>query len=143
MYGEFGESPIERYRRVEKIGVGTYGVVYKAIDTAVTHEERFIALKKILLELRDEGLPSTAIREICILRELESPYIVKLHDLVMTETKLYLVFEYLDQDLKQYMEKLQKREFLDMETIKSFLYQILMGVLCCHSNRMIHRDLKP
>jgi cyclin-dependent kinase len=64
MQWEFGESPLERYRRVEKIGVGTYGVVYKALDTATTHEEKYIALKKILLELRDEGLPSTAIREI-------------------------------------------------------------------------------
>ena len=93
MYGDFGESSIERYQRVEKIGTGTYGVVYKAVDTSNTHEERYVAIKKILLELRDEGLPSTAIREICILRELDSPYIVKLTDLVMTESKLYLVFE--------------------------------------------------
>ena len=96
MYGDFGESSIERYPRVEKIGTGTYGVVYKARDTAITHEERYVAIKKILLELRDEGLPSTAIREVCILRELDSPYIVKLTDLVMTESKLYLVFEFLD-----------------------------------------------
>ena len=143
MYGDFGESSIERYQRVEKIGTGTYGVVYKAVDTSNTHEERYVAIKKILLELRDEGLPSTAIREICILRELDSPYIVKLTDLVMTESKLYLVFEFLDQDLKQYIEKFPKKEFLDMETIRSFLYQMLQGILCCHSNRMIHRDLKP
>ena len=128
---------------MEKIGTGTYGVVYKALDTVHSHEERYVAIKKILLELRDEGLPSTAIREICILRELDNPYIVKLTDLVMTESKLYLVFEFLDQDLKMYIEKFPKKEFLDMETIRSFLYQLLQGILCCHSNRMIHRDLKP
>ena len=85
---------------LDKISIVDVYVVYNAVDTSNTHEERYVAIKKILLELRDEGLPSTAIREICILRELDSPYIVKLTDLVMTESKLYLVFEFLDQDLK-------------------------------------------
>eukprot|EP00562_Extubocellulus_spinifer_P035193 CAMPEP_0178693038 /NCGR_PEP_ID=MMETSP0699-20121125/7503_1 /TAXON_ID=265572 /ORGANISM="Extubocellulus spinifer, Strain CCMP396" /LENGTH=163 /DNA_ID=CAMNT_0020338431 /DNA_START=284 /DNA_END=775 /DNA_ORIENTATION=- len=52
---------MERYQKIEKIGEGTYGVVYKAKDR-VTGE--IIALKKIRLEAEDEGIPSTAIREI-------------------------------------------------------------------------------
>ena len=52
---------------MEKIGEGTYGVVYKAKDR-VTGE--IIALKKIRLEAEDEGIPSTAIREISLLKEL-------------------------------------------------------------------------
>lgn len=48
---------------MEKIGEGTYGVVYKAKDR-VTGE--IIALKKIRLEAEDEGIPSTAIREISL-----------------------------------------------------------------------------
>ncbi len=43
--------------------IGTYGVVYKARDR-VTSE--IIALKKIRLEAEDEGIPSTAIREISL-----------------------------------------------------------------------------
>jgi len=65
---------IERYVRVEKIGEGTYGVVYKARDK-VTGET--IALKKIRLESEDEGVPSTAIREISLLKELPHPNIVR------------------------------------------------------------------
>jgi len=66
---------MERYHKIDKVGEGTYGVVYKAKDR-VTGE--IVALKKIRLEAEDEGIPSTAIREIslyvvviCI-----SPYIV-------------------------------------------------------------------
>ena len=65
---------MERYQKLEKIGEGTYGVVYKAKDR-VTGE--IIALKKIRLEAEDEGIPSTAIREISLLKELQHPNIVR------------------------------------------------------------------
>ena len=89
---------MERYQKMEKIGEGTYGIVYKAKDR-VTGE--IIALKKIRLEAEDEGIPSTAIREISLLKELQHPNIVRLYDVVHTERKLTLVFEFLDQDLKK------------------------------------------
>lgn len=64
---------MERYQKLEKIGEGTYGIVYKAQDTA----GGIYALKKIRLEQEDEGIPSTAIREISLLKELQHPNIVK------------------------------------------------------------------
>lgn len=67
---------MERYQKMEKIGEGTYGVVYKAKDR-VTGE--ILALKKIRLEAEDEGIPSTAIREISLLKELQHPNIVRLY----------------------------------------------------------------
>ena len=54
--------------------VGTYGVVYKAKDTNTGH---IVALKKIRLEAEDEGVPSTAIREISLLKELKDDNIVR------------------------------------------------------------------
>ena len=60
--------PREKYEKIEKIGEGTYGVVYKAKDT---YTKEFVALKKIKLENEDEGVPSTAMREISILKELQ------------------------------------------------------------------------
>jgi cyclin-dependent kinase len=54
--------------------IGTYGVVYKARDVG-TNE--IVALKKIRLEAEDEGVPSTAIREISLLKELKDDNIVK------------------------------------------------------------------
>lgn len=96
---------MERYQKLEKIGEGTYGVVYKAKDR-VTGE--VIALKKIRLEAEDEGIPSTAIREISLLKELQHVNIVRLYNIVHTERKLTLVFEYLDQDLKKYLDVCEK-----------------------------------
>lgn len=53
---------------------GTYGVVYKAKDLTTGG---VVALKKIRLEAEDEGVPSTAIREISLLKELDDDHIVK------------------------------------------------------------------
>ncbi|ETV85967.1 CMGC/CDK protein kinase [Aphanomyces astaci] len=129
---------MERYQKLEKVGEGTYGVVYKAKDR-VTGE--VIALKKIRLEAEDEGIPSTAIREISLLKELQHCNIVRLYNIVHTERKLTLVFEYLDQDLKKYLDVCEKG--LEKPILKSFLYQLLRGIAYCHQHRVLHRDLKP
>lgn len=63
-----------QYEKLEKIGEGTYGVVYKALDK-VTND--MIALKKIRLDQEDEGVPSTAIREISLLKEMNHENIVR------------------------------------------------------------------
>jgi len=129
---------MDRYNKIEKIGEGTYGVVYKAQDK-VTKE--IIALKKIRLEAEDEGVPSTAIREISLLRELQHPNIVNLKDVVHQNQKLYLVFEFLDQDLKKYMDYVGKN--LHTMLVKSYVQQLLKGIAFCHAHRVLHRDLKP
>ncbi|KAG8057960.1 hypothetical protein GUJ93_ZPchr0002g24510 [Zizania palustris] len=129
---------MDQYEKVEKIGEGTYGVVYKAKDRQ-TNET--IALKKIRLEQEDEGVPSTAIREISLLKEMQHKNIVRLHDVVHNEKCIYLVFEYLDLDLKKHMDS--SPDFKNHNIVKSFLYQILRGIAYCHSHRVLHRDLKP
>jgi serine/threonine protein kinase len=63
-----------QYEKLERAGEGTYGVVYKARDR-FTNE--VVALKKIRLEQEDEGVPSTAIREIALLKELRHPHVVR------------------------------------------------------------------
>ena len=68
--------------------------------------------------------------------------IYRLRDIIIENKKLYLVFEYLNQDLKRYLETLGSN-YLTLVQIKSFLYQILMGISACHSRRILHRDLKP
>jgi len=130
---------MEKYVKLEKIGEGTYGVVYKAKDKKTGE---LLALKKIRLEAEDEGIPSTAIREISLLKQLQHPNIVRLYDVVHTEKKLTLVFEFLDQDLKKYLDACGDNG-LEPYTIKSFLYQLLQGIAYCHQHRVLHRDLKP
>ncbi|EXJ70419.1 CMGC/CDK/CDC2 protein kinase [Cladophialophora psammophila CBS 110553] len=151
---------MENYQKIEKIGEGTYGVVYKARD--LSNGGRIVALKKIRLEAEDEGVPSTAIREISLLKEMNDPNIVRLLNIVHADGhKLYLVFEFLDLDLKKYMEALpvsdggrgkalpegsnldMQRLGLGKDMVKKFMAQLVEGVRYCHSHRVLHRDLKP
>ena len=64
-----------------------------------------VALKKVKIEHCDEGLPSTALREMGLLKELDHPGVVKLLEIIHGENKLYLVFEYFNTDLKKFMDK--------------------------------------
>lgn len=129
---------MENYQKIEKLGEGTYGVVYKCKNK---EKGNFVALKRIRLESEEEGVPCTAIREISLLKELDHPNIVRLNDVVHEEKKLTLVFEYLDEDLKKYID--ENGGQIPLETTKYFLYQLLVGVSFCHERKVLHRDLKP
>jgi serine/threonine protein kinase len=101
-----------------------------------------VALKEIHLDA-EEGTPSTAIREISLMKELRHTNIVRLHDVIHTESRLLLVFEFMEQDLKKYMDTHGNKGALDPATIRSFMFQLLKGTAFCHENRVLHRDLKP
>jgi len=130
-------AQLDRYEKQQKIGEGTYGVVYKAKNRETG---QLTALKKIRLENEDEGIPSTAIREISILKEMIHPTIVSLLDVINYDNKLYLIFEFLDQDLKKYMDSVTT---LTPSLVQSYCMQLLQGLSYCHQRRIVHRDLKP
>ncbi|XP_052666100.1 cyclin-dependent kinase 5 isoform X1 [Harpia harpyja] len=66
---------------------------------------------------------------------------MRLHDVLHSDKKLTLVFEFCDQDLKKYFDSCNGD--LDPEIVKSFMYQLLKGLAFCHSRNVLHRDLKP
>eukprot|EP00128_Syssomonas_multiformis_P009499 Colp12_sorted_trinity150504_noHs@1351 len=135
LVGDFGK--VETYKKLEKLGEGTYATVYKGISS-ITGEA--IALKEITLD-QEEGAPCTAIREVSLLRELKHANIVTLHDIIYTPTNLTLVFEYLNRDLKQYIDK--SGGYIDTYNIMLLFYQLLRGLAFCHRKKILHRDLKP
>jgi cyclin-dependent kinase 2 len=130
----------ERYQKLEELGQGTYGIVYKAKDKQANC---FVAIKKIRLEHASEGIPSTAMREIVVLKELDHPGVVELREVVYVpkEKVLHLIFEYLDYDMKKFM-RAHKNNITETQ-IRSFVRQLLEAVDHCHSRRIIHRDIKP
>ncbi|KAL2899719.1 Cyclin-dependent kinase B1-2 [Bienertia sinuspersici] len=145
---------MEKYEKLEKVGEGTYGKVYKAKEKGTG---QLVALKKTRLEMDEEGVPPTALREVSLLQMLsQSLYVVRLLCVEHVDKKnsstgvakplLYLVFEYLDTDLKKFIDSHRKgpnpRPLANTQ-IQSFLFQLLKGVAHCHSHGVLHRDLKP
>ncbi|KFM56853.1 Cyclin-dependent kinase 17, partial [Stegodyphus mimosarum] len=127
---------MESYLKLHKLGEGTYATVYAGKSRLTGN---LVALKQIRLE-HEEGAPCTAIREVSLLKDLRHNNIVTLHDIVHTEKTLTLVFEYMEGDLKTYMEKVGR---ICMNNVKLFLFQLLRGLAYCHRRKILHRDLKP
>lgn len=127
-----------RYTVIEKLGEGTYGKVYKAIHRET---QDFYAIKKIRIQYEDEGVPSTAIREVSLLKECDHPNVIKLHDVFSQPSALFLVFEFLDMDLRCYFKS--HGPFVEPAMLQSASYQCFRGIEFCHGHRILHRDLKP
>eukprot|EP01138_Halocafeteria_seosinensis_P010480 gb/GECG01010700.1/.p1 GENE.gb/GECG01010700.1/~~gb/GECG01010700.1/.p1 ORF type:complete len:328 (+),score=35.14 gb/GECG01010700.1/:1-984(+) len=137
---EGSQQQQERYLKVEKLGEGTYGVVYKAKDQ---HRGIFVALKKVRCDAWGEGMSAISLREISVLKQIDSPNVVQLDDVFVSFSgNLYMVFELLDRDLKQYMDHFRSIG-INRLLAKSYVFQLLNGSHQCHINAVLHRDLKP
>ncbi|KAF8783353.1 Cyclin-dependent kinase 16 like protein [Argiope bruennichi] len=134
---EIGFGRIESYIRLDKLGEGSYATVYRGRSRLTNN---LVALKEIRLE-HDEGAPCTAIREVSLLKNLKHNNIVTLHDIIHTEKCLTLVFEYLENDLKKYLDYVGCP--INVNNVKIFLFQLLRGLSYCHRRKVLHRDLKP
>lgn len=130
-------DPNDRYTLMDVLGEGTYGVVYRAIERGTN---KTVALKKIRLDRSDEGIPQTALREVSILQEVHHDNIVNLLDVICGNGKLYLVFEFVEMDLKK---SLDQSGPVTGPLLKRMVYQMLDGLYFCHRHRIVHRDLKP
>mmetsp|Transcript_14324 Transcript_14324/g.16247 ORF Transcript_14324/g.16247 Transcript_14324/m.16247 type:complete len:450 (+) Transcript_14324:193-1542(+) len=143
------QPTLDGYSRTNRIGQGAYGIVYKGIQRSTGST---VAIKRIPFAdaTPEGGVPCNVIREISLLRELEHPNVVRLLDVNQAQQgELYLVFEFVAHDLKTYLDRHQtsndvsKRHGLPVDTVRSFMKQIMDGVGHCHTFRILHRDLKP
>ena len=114
------ETKIQDYVKIEKVGEGTYGVVFKG-----RHKKRgeIVAMKKVKYQYQDDGIPSSTVREISLLRDLRHPNIVELTDVLLEDKEIYLIFEFVDMDLSRFL-KLHPRG-LDGARARNFIHQIL------------------
>ena len=112
--------------RTNKIGSGTYGTVYRAINRET---DEVVAIKKIKIAPQ-VGFSITTVREVTILNELkrssaELQNIVDLKEVVFDKEKpnVYLIFEHCPFDLEQFMGQMHSQSlFFNLADIKSIIF---------------------
>lgn len=165
-----GMRNLDSYKIVELISEGSYGVVYKAIDS-VTGE--MVALKKVKVDPmkeKDTGFPVSSIREIKALGFLRNETIVNLRDVISDASGavVYLVMDYVPHDLHQKLKHHLKKArptltqsgsssgptgsspatptpiepLFSVANSKSLMFQLLESMAFLHSKNYMHRDIK-
>lgn len=135
---DFKNREMNKFKILEQVGEGTYGKVYKAVDT---EDKRMVAMKMIRMENENQGFPITCLREIKNLQLLDHPNIIKLHDVTFdSQNRTYLVFEFMNHDLLGLMNNVQMP--FNENNIFHIISQVLEGLKFCHERSIIHRDLK-
>ncbi|KAK9319863.1 kinase-like domain-containing protein [Lipomyces orientalis] len=135
-----------RIKLVDVLGIGAYGVVYAAVDTAA--KVRY-AVKALLRDpATGEPLANTQnevlLREISLLTRVHHhPNIVSVADVINRDDGLYVVMEYCAEgDL--FLNITEKKRYVgDDELARSVFLQLVDAVYYCHSVGVYHRDLKP
>ncbi|KAL4429734.1 hypothetical protein ABPG74_001420 [Tetrahymena malaccensis] len=121
-----------------KIAEGAFGSVFKAIKQ---NTQQIVAIKDLFFN-QNKRSKQIVEREVSILQDLnDHPNIVKLIDYQISNNKCSLMMEYVDYDLKQFIES--QVYPLSHTKIKRIAYQLLTGLSYIHQKGIIHRDLKP
>uniref|UniRef100_A0A8D3CN78 Cyclin dependent kinase 10 n=1 Tax=Scophthalmus maximus TaxID=52904 RepID=A0A8D3CN78_SCOMX len=97
---------VREFEKFNRIGEGTYGIVYRARDTK---SDEIVALKKVRMDKERDGIPISSLREITLLLRLRHPNIVELKEVVVGSQleSLFLVMSYCEQDLASLLENMQ------------------------------------
>lgn len=129
------------YEKQQKIGSGTYGIVYSAVNRRTGQR---VAVKKVCNIFHNLILAQRTYREIKILRHFCHDNVIRICDILPPSENLfsdiYLVFDLMDIDLHYVIHSGQE---LTDKHVRYFLFQILRGLEYIHSASVIHRDLKP
>ncbi|KDR09684.1 cyclin-dependent kinase 10 [Zootermopsis nevadensis] len=130
---------VSEFEKLNRIGEGTYGIVYRARDTKT---DKVVALKKVRMEHEKDGLPVSGLREISVLLSCRHENIVHLKEVVVGRSleSIFLAMEYCEQDLASLLDNMQA-PFSESQ-VKCIMLQVLRGLRYLHRNFIVHRDLK-
>jgi len=127
------------FEKINRIGEGTYGIVYRARDTKTG---QIVALKKLRMEKEKDGIPVSGLREISILLNCDHENIVRVREIAVGRSfeSIFLVMAYCEQDLASLLDNMQN-PFSESQ-VKCIMKQVFQGLAYLHSNFIVHRDLK-
>ncbi|KRT83023.1 protein kinase, partial [Oryctes borbonicus] len=133
-----GVRKMEKYEQLAIVGEGSYGLVMKC-----RHREtdQIVAIKKFLETEEDATVRRMALREIRMLKKLRHENLVTMIEVFRYRKRFYLVFEYLEGTVLDELEKMPGG--LGDERSRERIYQVTRAINFCHSNHIIHRDVKP
>ncbi|KAI7755122.1 hypothetical protein M8C21_025992 [Ambrosia artemisiifolia] len=122
-----------------QLGSGSFSVVWHARHKVHGTE---VAIKEIVTGKLNKKLEESLISEIDILRNINHPNIIRLHDMIKEPGKIHLVLEYCKGgDLSMFIQRRQGR--IPKSTSVHFMQQLAAGLKVLRDNQIIHRDLKP
>jgi len=133
---------IENYQKLEKVGEGSCGVVFKCRDRK---SGRIVAVKKVRFSYDNSdvfGVPAAALREVALLNQLNGhPNIVRIENVFLdTGARIFIVCEFMDLDLRRFMDEQGQ---LHPRRVKLYAWQMLRALGHCHGLCIAHRDIKP
>ena len=126
---------LENYQKLERIGKGSYGSVYK-VQNKNTNIIR--AMKIIPKNYQKDN--EEIMREINILKNLDHPNVMKIYEFLEDEKNYYLIQEFCDEgDLESVLDK--KKIFCEF-LVKFIMYQVFLAINYLHANNIVHQDIK-
>ena len=135
---------INGYEIIERIGVGSYGRVYK-----VFKNKKYYVLKEIPLNLSSAAEKINSVQnEADILSSLNNKYVVKFYESFKKNHNIYIIMEYCDNgDLCSFLNRIKKQRkseeyFLEIDFVWKLFIQMSIGLYYIHSKKIIHRDIK-
>ncbi|XP_074513572.1 serine/threonine-protein kinase BRSK2-like isoform X10 [Sebastes fasciatus] len=126
------------YRLEKTLGKGQTGLVKLGIHCVTCQK---VAIKIVNREKLSETVLMKVEREIAILKLIEHPHVLKLHDVYENKKYLYLVLEHVSGG--ELFDYLVKKGRLTPKEARKFFRQIISALDFCHSHSICHRDLKP
>ncbi|XP_070537313.1 SNF-related serine/threonine-protein kinase-like isoform X2 [Ptychodera flava] len=127
------------YDLEETLGRGHFAIV-KLARHVFTGEK--VAVKVIDKTKLDEVSKAHLFQEVRCMKLVQHPHVVRLYEVIDTQTKLYLILELGDGgDMYDYIMK--HEQGLDEDTSRTYFRQIIRAISYCHKLHVVHRDLKP